>query len=132
MIDEILKKFNLNMNELQPEELQTLLSWADQLQSKEATIADVRFHISQMKEFVEQELTAKKELPNKWLHLLSYFIPFVGIVEKWYQDQYELGLKARLRNYMLLEAFLASPERRKKAIESQIERLAANAQKRSI
>lgn len=120
------------MNELQPEELQTLLSWADQLQSKEATIADVRFHISQMKEFVEQELTAKKELPNKWLHLLSYFIPFVGLIEKWYQDQYELGLKARLRNYMLFENFLASPERRKKAIESQIERLAQNAQKRSM
>lgn len=120
------------MNELQPDELQTLLSWTDQLGEKEVTIQDVRSHISQMKEYVETELTAKKELPNRWLHLLSYFLPFVGLIEKWYQDQYELGLKARLRNYMLLEAFLATPERRKKAVEAQIERLASNAQKRSV
>ena len=58
------------------------------------SIEGVKGYLTSMRDSVEQELT-KTDLNSK-------------------QD---LFLKARLRNYMLLEAFLSTPEKAQKALE---------------
>lgn len=100
MFDKILERLNLKFEDLTREERTTLQSWMDVLQKKRISLEDVRVNITAMKEAVENELT-KTDLNSN-------------------QD---LFLKARLRNYLLLEAFLSSPERAKEALERMIEGL---------
>jgi hypothetical protein len=96
-IDDILERYGLKYEDLIEEEKKTLNKWMNDLNSSELTLDSVKLYISQMKLAVEEELT-KAENNNK-------------------QDTY---LKARLRNYMLLESFLDTPKRAKKALESAI------------
>jgi len=67
---------------------------AYKLSKNELTVNTVRSHLASMRDSVEQELT-KTDNGTK-------------------QD---IFLKARLRNYMLLEAFLSTPEKAKEAME---------------
>ena len=67
------------------------------LQKGQVSVEKVKEYIVTMKEAVEAEL-AKSDLGSK-------------------QD---LFLKARMRNYMLLDAFLATPEKAKQQIENAI------------
>lgn len=96
-MDKILEQFGLKYDDLNSEEKKTLSGWMESLSKNELTIDIIRNYIFSMKESVEQELT-KTDLNTK-------------------QD---IFLKARLRNYMLLEAFLTTPEKAKKAIEQAI------------
>ena len=106
MIDEILQRLGLKYEELDTPghagEKEELNRWLEDLSKNKITIAGIKSHIAGMKYSVETELT-KPNLNSK-------------------QD---LFLKARLRNYMLLEAFLTSPEKAKEAIERQIASLVA-------
>lgn len=97
MFNKILERLNLKYEDLTPDERTTLNEWSDSLNKKSLTVENIRDHISSMKESVEKDLT-KTDLNSK-------------------QD---LFLKARLRNYMLLDAYLGSPEKAKEAIERQI------------
>jgi len=97
MFNKILERIGLKYEDLTPDERTTLNEWSEGLAKKEIGVSDIRTHISSMKESVEKDLT-KTDLNSK-------------------QD---LFLKARLRNYMLLDAFLSTPEKAKKAIERQI------------
>ena len=97
MLDKILQKIGLSYEDLNSVERETLDTWMDSLKKNKVTVASTREYISKMKDSVEQDLT-KTDLNSK-------------------QD---LFLKARLRNYMLLEAFLLSPERAQKAIEGAV------------
>lgn len=101
MMDELLKKSGLTYEDLTPLERETLLTWMDALQKSQVSIEKVKEYITSMKEAVEQELT-KSDLDSK-------------------QD---LFLKARLRNYMLLDAFLTTPEKAKQQIENSISQMA--------
>jgi len=69
----------------------------DSLAKSQLTLEGVRAYIAAMRDGVEQELTKSDNASKN-----------------------DLFLKARLRNYMLLEAFLSTPERVKKAIEQQL------------
>lgn len=126
MIDEILSKFNTTFDDLSADEQETLNSWLTILQKAGSmTTSQVRDYISSMKMSVEKELTEMKETPKSWLSLLSLLIPLIGIIRKWYQDQKEVALKARLRNYILLESFMISPEKAKEQLESYIASVAS-------
>lgn len=94
-IDELLKRIGLKYDDLTAVEKETLNSWMESLQKGQLSVETIREYIRSMKEAVEQELT-KYDLNSK-------------------QD---LFLKARLRNYMLLEGFLSTPERAKQQIEN--------------
>ena len=94
MLDEVLEKFGLKYEDLTIAEKDTLFSWQEALTKNQLTLEGVRTYIGSMRDGVEQELTK------------------VGFGSK--EDTF---LKARLRNYMLLEAFLTSPEKAKQAIE---------------
>ena len=101
MIDELLTKVGLKFEDLSISERETLNAWMESLQKNQLSIEKIREHISLMRESVEQELT-KHDLNPK-------------------QD---LFLKARLRNYMLLEAFMSTPERAKQQMENAISSMA--------
>jgi hypothetical protein len=97
MIDEILEKAGLKYEDLNSAEKETLSGWLQALGKSEITVDGVRTYIAKMKAGVEADLT-KTDLNTK-------------------QD---LFLKARMRNYMLMEAFLTSPLEAKKALEAAI------------
>lgn len=103
MIEEILKKYNLKYEDLKPVEKETLNTWLDALKQGQLTIEKVRDYIRTMRDSVEHELT-KSSVGNK--------------------D--DLFLKARLRNLMLLEAFLSTPEKAKQAINRALAGIANN------
>ncbi len=97
MIDQLLERAGLKYEDLNVSEKQTLGEWTEVLQKGQLTLEKIKEYITSMREAVEQELT-KSDVKSK-------------------QD---LFLKARLRNYLLLEAFLVSPERAKQQIENMI------------
>lgn len=101
MIDEILTKLNLKYENLSKEEQDTLNTWINSLQQGALTVDKIREYIRSMKEQVEQDLSTSPT--NLFMHLFG-----------WRRDYL---LKARLRNYMLLLAFLESPEKAKKSME---------------
>lgn len=96
-IDQILEKVGLKYEDLSSLEKETLNTWMDALQKGQVSVETIREYISSMKDAVEGELT-KSDLGTK-------------------QD---IFLKARLRNYMLLESFLTTPEKAKEQIENAV------------
>lgn len=94
MLDEILKRFDLKYEDLTTAEKDTLSGWIVALQNNAVTTESVRMYFAQMRRGVEEELTK---------HNLS--------------KEQDLFLKARLRNYMLVEDFLTGPEKAKEALE---------------
>ena len=93
-IDEILQDVGLKYEDLTAEEKSTLDKWMTSLTQSVVSVENVRDYIKQMRDAVETELT-----------------------QTGHGSEQDYLLKARLRNYMLLEAFLSTPERAKKAIE---------------
>jgi len=108
MIDEILQKLGLKYEDLDTPgkysgERETLDRWLEALSRKQLTLENVKSHIVSMRESVEKELTRHDLNPKQ-----------------------DIFLKARLRNYMLLDAFLTSPEKAKEHIERSIASLVPN------
>lgn len=97
IVDDILQKFDLKYEDLHPAERETLMGWLDQLDNNQLTLEQVRGFVHSLKESVEGELTQ------------------VG-----HNSKEDIFLKARLRNLMLLEAFMTSPEKARTAIERAI------------
>lgn len=96
-IDQLLEKAGLTYEELTSVERDTLNQWMESLQKSKVSVSNVRSYIASMRDGVEIELT-------KTTH----------------NSKQDLLLKARLKNYMLLEAFLATPEKAKEALDRAI------------
>ena len=94
MLDKLLEKTGLKFEDLNNEEQQTILTWTDTIQKGAMSITKIKEYITSMREAVETELSKADN-----------------------NTKQDIFLKARLRNYMLLEAFLTTPEKAKKAIE---------------
>lgn len=94
MVDDILERLNLKYEDLKPAERETLQTWLVSLDNAQLSIDKIKDHIISMRVSVEQELTK------------------VG-----HESKQDIYLKARLRNYILLEAFLTSPEKARAQIE---------------
>lgn len=97
MINEILQKYGLKFEDLNILEREQLTTWMSALEKNKLTLDGVRTYIQSMKDAVEHDLT-----------------------KTGHDSKQDLFLKARLRNYMLLEAFLSSPDRAKKALETSL------------
>lgn len=119
-VDKLLAKRGLKFEDLEPEEQETLNTWLGALNKSQVNVQSIREYVGKMRESVGNALTAIDDVPNDWLSLMGLFIPFIGIIRKWYLDQKRLGLQARLRNYILLEAMLSTPAKAKAEIEKQI------------
>lgn len=96
-MDKILERLGYKYEDLSSDEKETLNGWMETLSKNVLTLESVRTYISSMKDSVENELT-----------------------QTTHNSKQDLFLKARLRNYLLLEAYLLTPERAKKAIEAQL------------
>lgn len=92
--DEILEKIGIKYEDLNSIEKETLHTWMDVLNQNKLTLEGVRTYIASMKDSVEQELT-----------------------KTGHDSKQDLFLKARLRNYLLIEAFLSTPEKAKAALD---------------
>lgn len=99
-ISDLLAKYNLKYEDLNSAEQDTLRSWLEELASREITLGDVKNYIREMIIGVETELS-ECDLNRKK----------------------DIFLKSRLRNYLLLLAFLESPEKAKQALEKQIKNI---------
>ena len=97
--DEIEEK-GINIEKLSSEEKQTYFTMLDAVRESQLSVEKLRDYIITMRDAVENELT-KTDLTAS-------------------QD---LFLKARLKNYMLLESFLISPERAQKAYDEAVARI---------
>jgi hypothetical protein len=94
VMDEILQRYGLKYEDLTSAERDQLHVWMEDLQKNELTLQKVKTYVAAMRDSVEIELT-----------------------KTGHESKQDLLLKARLRNYMLLEAFLTAPEKAKQAIE---------------
>jgi hypothetical protein len=101
MIDKILQKYGLKYEELNAVERETLGNWMESLNKNALTPELIREYIVRMRESVSLELTQ------------------VG-----HGKEKDTMLKARLRDYILLEAFLISPAKAKEALERAISGIA--------
>lgn len=99
--EEIEEKFDINIEELNSLEKETYFKMLAAVQEAQMTPEKLREHIVTMRNAVEQELT-KTNLGG----------------------QQDLFLKARLKNYMLLESFLDSPQKAKEALETMVSTVA--------
>lgn len=96
-MDELLEQRGLSFEELSETERETFLKWEEILQGSQLSIEKIKEYIASMREAVEQELTRFDLDPTQ-----------------------DLFLKARLRNYLLMDAFLSTPEKARKQIENAI------------
>lgn len=99
-IDKLLKQYGLKYEDLNEGELASLHGMIESMNQGTLTVEKIREHITACRISVDTELS-KFDTGGK-------------------QD---IFLKARLRNYVLLEAFLISPEKAKKALEEAVSRL---------
>jgi hypothetical protein len=99
--DELLLQFGLKYEDLTSAEKDTFNSWLMALNENQLSVDRIRDYISAMRDAVEEELTQTKNGSNE-----------------------DYLLKARLRNYMLLEAFLTTPDKARKAMERSLKGVA--------
>lgn len=100
MIDEMLEKYGLKYEELTPEEVGTLNTWSQALSSGQLTTDKIRENVSAMKETVENELVNTPE-----------YIFFI------FPNRKQVLLKARLKNLLMFENMLLTPEKMKRHVE---------------
>ena len=97
MIDSLLEKIGIKYEDLNTSEKETLNVWLQAIEKNTLTLEKIKTYLGSMRDSVEQELTK------------------VG-----HESKQDLFLKARLRNYMLLEAFLSTPEKAKEQLKQAI------------
>ena len=93
-LDVLLERLGVKYEDLNAAEKETLLTWLGALKKNKVTVNSIKTYINRMKTAVEQKLTTTK-----------------------HNSKQDLFLKARLKNYLLLEAFLTSPEKAREALE---------------
>lgn len=101
--DKILDKLGLKYEDLNVAEKQTFNEMLESLSKSKMTPEKLREYITQLRTAVENELIKEPE------HVR------VGIFT--FRNDNNIFLKARLRNYMLIESFLQTPEKAKEALE---------------
>jgi hypothetical protein len=115
MLDELMRSLGLKFENLKPHEQEEYISMLNILEQRALTVDDFRSHIKKMREAVELELVDTDEF------VYIFFFRFV--------NRKHVGLKARLKNYVLLEAYFESHEQAKKALEKQLETRISNLRK---
>lgn len=100
LTDEIEEKFNTKIEKLNDVEKDTYFKMLQDVQEAQLSTEKLKDYISSMRGAVENELV-KTNL----------------------DVQDDLFLKARLKNYMLLEAFLTSPDKARSALEGMISKV---------
>lgn len=106
LTSEIEEKTGLKIEKLTADEKQTYFTMLDAVRETQLTPEKLRDYILSMRDAVERELINEPE--------------FIRVFIFKFENRKQILLKARLQNYMLLEAFLISPEKAKQQLESMI------------
>lgn len=110
MLDKLLKKTGLRFEDLDTPghsgEKDYLLKMQADLQKNKVNIQSTREYLASMRESVERELVDEPEFN----YIFIFKVP----------NRKQIYLKARLKNYMLLELYLSTPERLKKQMEDAV------------
>ena len=83
-------------DQLTPDEQTTYRSWLEKVEKSKITLEDVKKGVSAMREVVEMELVKETHRSK------------------------DIFLKARLKNYILIESLLSRPDRAREALESYV------------
>lgn len=102
LLDKILEENGIKYEDLNPQERETYSQKVFEVQS--LSLGDLKDHIVNMKNSIALQLTSS-----------------MGDGE--IDIRKELILKARLQNYLLLEAFLTAPEKAEKAIRDSLKNI---------
>lgn len=100
------EKLGLKIEKLRADEKQTYFSMLDAVKQAEMTPEKLKDYIVSMREAVTKELVNEPEFN----YIFIFKVP----------NRRQILLKARLQNYMLLEAFLSTPEKAKAQLEEMI------------
>ena len=106
MLDELLEKRGLKYEELSEDERVTYSALYEAVKKSTLTLESLKASIGRMREAVESSLVDEAEYIWIW------------IMRK--PNPKNVYLKARLKNYILLEALLSAPEKAKAMIEQTI------------
>ena len=110
-MDEILKKLGLTWEDLDTPghsgEKEQLRLWLEALQKNQLTLEKIKESLASMRYSVETELIEEPEII--WV---LFIFPRI--------NRKHIYLKARLKNYMLIEALLTSPEKSKAMLEQML------------
>ena len=104
--DEIEQKFGVKVEQMNTLEKETYFKMLDDVQKTQLSPEKLREYIIAMRDSVEREIV--KEPTFKRIFIFKVENPKL------------IQLQARLKNYMLLEAFLWSPDRAKQALEEAV------------
>ena len=115
MLDELLDQYKLKYDDLNPTERETLNSWVTAIKNSQITIEKIRDFIINMKESVEKELSQEPE----YIQLFIFKV----------RNDKNILLKARLRNYLLIEGFIATPQKAEDQLKQVIAGFAQNIDK---
>jgi len=119
--DDVLKRLGLKFEELNSVEKETYFQWLKVMESNQLTVMRVRRFVHMMRVALEEEmLKERKQTPSNFLSLLSLFIPFYGLIKKWYSDEHRNYLEGRIANLILIESFLLGPKRAKEYLDQMI------------
>ena len=109
-MEELLEKYGLSYEDLDTPghsgEKEYLLKMEADLKTNSVSVESTREYISSMREAIERELIDEPEFN----YIFIFKVP----------NRKQILLKARLKNYLLLELFLSTPERLKKEVEKNI------------
>lgn len=111
MVDDLLQPLGLNLKDLNPAEQETFFSWIKTESTKEVTIDKLKSYLRDLIGAVERDLANTPEV--------EYY--FAGLRSRPNRDHVQL--KARLLNYLVIESFLISPDRARKALEEALIRI---------
>ena len=109
---EIEEKMDLKIESLNILEKETYFKMLEAVQKAKMTPEKLKQYIISMRDAVAKELIQEPE--------------FIRVFIFKFDNRKQILLKARLQNYMLLEAFLNSPEEAKEQLESMISNLGRN------
>jgi hypothetical protein len=111
IIDDMLGRYGAKLETMTPAEKETFFTMVRAVETKQLTIDRLKQYMRELIGGVERELATTPEL--------EYYL--AGLWTK--PNRQHIFLKARLSNYLLLEAFLTSPERAKRAFDEAMERV---------
>ena len=111
-LEDTLKRLGIDSYDGMSEaEKTTYDSWLAQM-SKDITVNDIRDNVRSMQSSVILELSEEPEF------IYSKIFPFLKR-----SNPKNIYLKARLKNYLMLSAFLSSPEEARKTVERNLQQL---------
>lgn len=105
-ITDRLEEQGIKIEELNAVEQETYSKMLEEVQKSQLTPEKLKAHISGMREAITKELVDEPEFNYIFIFKVA--------------NRRQIYLKARLKNYVLLESFLNSPQKAKEVLESMI------------